>query len=182
MEAEGSLQCAGGLHLGNEMGVRGGTWQIGKQRNTSGSGLEVKPTLCRARVWWRETSCTVTPFQAPVKGNGWQECLAWAAEDSQASVSPSGRAWEVPSYCHVKIGRNAVRGIWCLSRAVPVWRLYEWIGKQILSSPLIFTGSWHEAAGQHIPKLQMGMETPAKAAKAQSRAWCVTHADARPSA
>lgn len=26
--------------------VRGGTWQTMEQRNTNGSGLEVKPTLC----------------------------------------------------------------------------------------------------------------------------------------
>lgn len=31
-------------------------------------------------------------------------------------------------------------------RAVPAQGLYEWIGKQIMSSPLIFTVSWHEAA------------------------------------
>lgn len=37
-----------------------------------------------------------------------------------------------------------------------------------LSSPLSFTVSWHEGAGQRIPKLQMGTETRAKAAEAQS--------------
>lgn len=31
-------------------------------------------------------------------------------------------------------------------RAVPAWGLYEWIGKQIMSSPLIFAVSCHEAA------------------------------------
>lgn len=40
----------------------------------------------------------------------------------------------------------------------------------ILSSPLIFTISWHKAAAQYVPKLQMGMETRAKADEFQSRA------------
>lgn len=101
---------------------------------------------------------------------GWQECPAWRAEDNQASFSPSVKAGEAPSYHHLNIGRNALRDIWHLSGAVPAWGLYERIGKQILSSPLIFTVSWHKAAGQYIPKLQMGMETWAKADEFQSRA------------
>lgn len=45
------------------------------------------------------------------------------------------------------------RDTWCLSGAAPAFGLYESTGKQIWSSPLTAPVSWHEAAGQRIPKL-----------------------------
>lgn len=116
-----------------------------------------------------------THFQSPMKGNGWQECLVWAAGDSQANVGPSGKAWEALSCHHVKTGRNTLRHIWCLLRAVSAWGLYELIGKQILPSPLISSVSWHEVAGQHIPELQLGMETSKSCWSTEQSMMCNTY-------
>lgn len=194
--AEGSLQCAWGCtalgcqkgwgnedpsselthsSLGNKSEVRGGTWQNGEQKNTNSSGLEMKLALCsvegghdgvRLAAWGLLSS-------HPWRLTGDRSAYSEKQETARQTLILQGKH-EASSCHHVKTGRNTLRHMWCLSRAISAWGL--WINSTHFYCQLAWSSrpahSWTAA----------GMETYAKAAEAQSGAWCVAHTDTHLSA
>lgn len=87
----------------------------------------------------------MTPFQSPVRVVGDKSAQPEQQEEP-------GRCWSYSeSRSHSKTGWSAPVDIGYILRAVPARGLYEWIGKHIMSSPLVL-----QSAGM---KLQMGNGT-----------------------